>query len=178
MCNNFIFKKFFIIKYILKMNISSYKISFIKSAVVLPFLYSYYKYNTTIVKKTMWQLPEENEDDFEGMSNFKLDEEELDPEYAKIMNDTQIDEETKREVRRERSRERVQPLPFSKIHQTVKAGIDDEKWNGIRLGLGWNPTQMYKMEWTLILDKLKASLANYKISAMAMIPGILNINFR
>jgi hypothetical protein len=80
-----------------------------------------------------------------------------------------MDEEEKQTFKRQMKKMSFQPLPFSKYHAAFKLGLEEEKWNGMRFILEFNPNQMNKLEYTLIMDNKKL-FNNYKISGMSILP--------
>jgi hypothetical protein len=145
------------------------KISTNKFFLSAPFLFPFI--NSLVNKKKSLCL--ENNDDEETTPPHHQFAEDYDPElleFNKMIEDPNIDPETKEELIREKHKAPIQPLPFSKLHGPMKVGIDEEKWNGFRLSLDWNPTQMQKMEYHFIIDKPRSF--NYKLNAMTIVPCI------
>jgi hypothetical protein len=49
-------------------------------------------------------------------------------------------------------KEKTQPVNFKNLNQKAKPQGDDEKWDGMRLTLDWNPSPMWKMEYQGCID--------------------------
>ncbi len=117
-------------------------------------------------------IPEEEEDSsMKESSNIIEEDSELnqDEEFMKVLQDPSLTEEERTMLKKQLKQQSIQPFPFSKLHAPFKQGVEEEKWNGLRGVLEWNPNQMNKMEYTLIVDNKKL-LNNYKLSTMAIIP--------
>jgi hypothetical protein len=93
----------------------------------------------------------------------------LDEDFMQAIQDPTMSDEEKQMFKRQMKQMSIQPLPFSKYHAAFKLGLEEEKWNGMRFVLEFNPNQMNKLEYTLIMDNKKL-FNNYKISAMSIIP--------
>ncbi len=93
----------------------------------------------------------------------------LDEDFMQALQDPTMSEEEKQMFKRQMKQMSIQPLPFSKYHAAFKLGIEEEKWNGLRLSLEFNPNQMNKIEYSLLIDS-KNVFKNYKISGMSIVP--------
>ena len=93
----------------------------------------------------------------------------LDEEYKQALQDPTMDEEEKITLKNQFKKMSFQPLPFSKYHAAFKLGLEEEKWNGMRFILEFNPNQMNKLEYSVTMDNKKL-FNNYKISGMSILP--------
>lgn len=94
----------------------------------------------------------------------------LDEDFMQAIQDPTMSEEEKQMFKRQMKQMSIQPLPFSKYHAAFKLGLEEEKWNGLRLILEFNPNQMNKLEYTMIVNNNKKIFNNMKMSAMSIIP--------
>jgi hypothetical protein len=93
----------------------------------------------------------------------------LDEDFMQAIQDPTMTDEDRAMFRRQMKQMAIQPLPFSKFHCQFKQHLEEEKWNGMRLILEFNPNQMNKLEYNLVIDD-KKFWNNYKINAMSIVP--------
>jgi hypothetical protein len=112
----------------------------------------------------------EEKSEFEDLEIENDSELNLDEDFMQAIQDPTMSEEEKQMFKRQMKQMSIQPLPFSKYHAAFKLGLEEEKWNGLRFILEFNPNQINKLEYTMIMNGNKKILDNYKISAMSIIP--------
>lgn len=141
-------------------------LKFLAPLISLPFLY-YLTHN----KKTFCLPEEDDENEFKSedtKSNEFIDEEE--DEMKALLEDPRVSEEEKKQYAQHISTQDVSPMPFKNMSGRVKASVDDEKWNGLRLNLDFNPNNMFKLDYVVVIDHNKKLLNNCKLSSMGQYP--------
>ena len=141
-------------------------LKFIAPLISLPVLYFLNSHKKTFC------IPEEDENnDFKSQDikdNEFMDEEE--DEIKSLLQDPSVSEEERKQYVQHISTQDVNPMPFKNMSSRVKASIDDEKWNGFRFNLEWNPNNMFKLDYVIIVEPNKKILSNSKLSSMGQYP--------
>lgn len=99
------------------------------------------------------------------------DDLELDDEFKEMMESPMAAPEEKEMIKQELRKQEIQPmLSFSRLNQIYKNGVEDEKWNGLKLNLEFKPNQLLTMDYNITIDNHKKLLNNYRVSCMSFIP--------
>lgn len=89
-----------------------------------------------------------------------------------IFKDQPLDEQAVMEMKMKK-KERTQPVPFKNLNQKAKPQGDDEKWDGLKLTFDWNPSPMWKMDYSAIIDHT-LKIKSPKVSTMHFIQDQTN----
>ena len=140
------------------MNKVSFDKKFLFPSLMTMFSLSYYNKNISKCHTDIDDEPTNSDDNFDIFKDQPFDEQAMEMEKME---------------RKMKKKEKTQPVPFKNLNQKAKPQGDDERWDGLRLTLDWNPSPMWKMEYQGCIDHTM-KFKSPKISTMHFVQDQTN----